>query len=180
MNNTILNFGSEVDSEKKTYTSSQQNDITGSGFEKTLFNKSISHLVHCPVIAKGHYKVPTSVVSIGIEAFANCKEIVSIQLPNGLKKIDSYAFMNCIKLQSINIPGTVNEINFGVFHHCENLEILYCESTTPKAIKLQADTFSCINYSKCILYVPSGTKSLYSQQKYWRDFVTILEFEQLN
>ena len=48
-------------------------------------------------------KVSYKVTSIGESAFANCKSLTSISIPNSVTSIESYAFSNCENLENINL-----------------------------------------------------------------------------
>lgn len=51
-------------------------------------------------------------------AFANCRRLKEISLPNTLKTIDEYAFLNCENLLKITIPKGVNKISNYTFSRC--------------------------------------------------------------
>ena len=59
-----------------------------------------------------------SVVSIGGGAFASCKDLESITLPNSIQRIWKAAFMNCEGLMTINIPEGVTILGNGAFKGC--------------------------------------------------------------
>jgi len=53
-------------------------------------------------------------VSIAVEAFHGCKNLVSVTLPDGIKEID-YVFIDCVNLAEINIPNSVMFIKHFAF-----------------------------------------------------------------
>lgn len=55
------------------------------------------------------------------EAFMNCNNLYSVDLPNGLIKIDQDAFKNC-PLKEVTFPETVSELGISAFENCKNLE----------------------------------------------------------
>ena len=55
-------------------------------------------------------------------AFANCENIESIVLPDGIQTINSGAFQGCISLESIVLPDSVEYIFSDAFRDCTNLE----------------------------------------------------------
>ena len=65
--------------------------------------------------------IPDSVVSIGNNAFDNCKALKTVTLQDGLKSIGSKAFYNCPELTAITIPDSVTEIGNSVFFGCKKL-----------------------------------------------------------
>jgi len=59
--------------------------------------------------------------SIGEYAFYNCKNLVSITLPNSITNIRRSAFFNCYKLAFITIPNSVISIGNYAFTFCHSL-----------------------------------------------------------
>jgi len=152
--------------------------IKFSGFETVLFNKQLTHLIHCPVIAKGSYKIPSSVQSIGIEAFSQCKDITEVIIPESLIKIGCLAFENCISLTSILIPESVKEIGFRAFSNCICLKSIYIKTNSVFILNEVSDVFYNINKKECILYVLKGTKKEYQLASKWKDFQYIVEIDE--
>lgn len=59
-------------------------------------------------------EIPSSVTTIGRGAFANCTNLSSISLANGVETIDYYAFSGC-SLTSIEIPSSVKSVQSSSF-----------------------------------------------------------------
>jgi len=55
--------------------------------------------------------IPFCVSIIGREAFSNCYDLVSIDLPNGVETIGEKAFFYCENLCNINLPQTITTID---------------------------------------------------------------------
>lgn len=55
-------------------------------------------------------------------AFIGCKELMSIEIPNGVTVISDSAFRRCINLLNINIPDSVTTIGPNAFNGCERLK----------------------------------------------------------
>ena len=62
--------------------------------------------------------VTYSVTSIGSFAFSDCKNLISINLPNSIKDIESCAFSGCKNLPYISIPSSVTSIGKRAFYDC--------------------------------------------------------------
>ncbi len=58
---------------------------------------------------------------IGVEAFAEMKNIVNVQLPSTLRIINDSAFKNCTGLKEVIIPDGVTTIDSQVFYGCSKL-----------------------------------------------------------
>ena len=54
--------------------------------------------------------IPSSITSIGDNAFSGCYSLQSITIPSGVTSIGNNAFQNCSSLQSITIPESVTSI----------------------------------------------------------------------
>lgn len=67
--------------------------------------------------------VEDSVTSIGDNAFADCANLVEINLPDGLTSIGSYAFNNCGSLSLRALPDSVSSIGKDAFRYCTSLAL---------------------------------------------------------
>ena len=65
--------------------------------------------------------IPDSVESIGIFAFADCKELTSVTIPDSVTEIGKGAFLGCSVLDNATIPDSVTEIGSNAFKNCSNL-----------------------------------------------------------
>ncbi len=74
-----------------------------------FFGKKISQII-----------LPTNTRAIGKAAFAGCKQLTSIDLPEGLDSIASYAFSSSA-LGRITLPSTLKSLGRGVFARCQTL-----------------------------------------------------------
>ena len=62
------------------------------------------------------------VIGIESQAFAECRGIKQIVLPQTLKRIKDYAFSRCTELETIVIPDSVTRIESYVFKECISLK----------------------------------------------------------
>lgn len=63
-------------------------------------------------------KIPSSVTSIGDNAFSYCSGLASVSIPNSVTSIGKRAFSNCSGLTSVSIPNSVTSIGFAAFAYC--------------------------------------------------------------
>lgn len=67
-------------------------------------------------------ELPASLRKLGDSSFYNCRKLTSIALPSGVAEIESYAFESCISLRSIVLPSGVSRIQGSTFYGCSSLE----------------------------------------------------------
>lgn len=67
------------------------------------------------------FKYFTGVTSIERTAFATCRNLTSITIPNNVKSIGDKSFIFCESLKKVTIPYGVTSIGAVVFDGCENL-----------------------------------------------------------
>ena len=66
-------------------------------------------------------QIPNSVITICDKAFKDCESLTSIQIPNSVTSIGGRAFCACTSLTSIQIPNSVTTIDREAFRACESL-----------------------------------------------------------
>ena len=96
-----------------------------------LFNKEKTKLI-CAVGSQKTYDIPSSVTSIGDDAFHGCSALTSINIPNSVNSIGSHAFSYCSSLISINIPNSVNSIESWAFSGCSSLTSINIPSSVTR------------------------------------------------
>jgi len=117
--------------------------------------------------------IPNSVTSIRDGAFDGCKGLKSVTIPNGVTSIGNNAFDGCKGLKSVTIPNSVTSIEYYAFSSCSGLKNVKMCAETPLSITY--DVFSNLNLSKMTLYVPKGSRKLYTAAKVWKEFGKIVE-----
>lgn len=65
--------------------------------------------------------IPDSITSIGQQAFAACEGLTSITIPNSVTSIGEGAFTGCYSLTSVIIPDSVTSIERAAFSSCSGL-----------------------------------------------------------
>ena len=98
--------------------------------------------------------------SIGLAAFANCRDVVQIVIPDEVVHIGEGAFYGCTNLIDITLPKALKEIKDGAFYKCRNLKNLLLPEKTKylgeklvhgcdalEHIKIPASLASACNFS---------------------------------
>lgn len=84
------------------------------------FNTAPSGKIIIPSIVEDAEGTEYTVVGIDDNAFAECKELTEVVLPNTVTRIGNSAFDNS-GIQTIIIPETVTEMGQWIFMNCQNL-----------------------------------------------------------
>ena len=87
-----------------------------------LFSKSGETLEYCPSGRRGHYSVPARTTRIATDAFRFCRQLTSVEIPEGVETISTHAFEGCWNLVSVKFPGTLRRIEDEVFKNCFRLQ----------------------------------------------------------
>ena len=96
------------------------------------YSGSTATVKDCNTDASGTVKIPAKVTYnskeytvkiIGQDAFADCKSIKTINIPNGVTAIKSGAFSNCTSLKNVYIPETVVSCAYDAFDGCEKVTV---------------------------------------------------------
>lgn len=115
--------------------------------------------------------IPSTVTSIGRNAFDEHRKLAAITIPEGVTSIGESAFEGCAALGSLTLPSTLNNLGNYAFAYCSGLKIIWCYVRTPLSIN---NVFVYTNKeSSCTLYVPYASLAAYKEAIEWRDFHTI-------
>jgi hypothetical protein len=86
-----------------------------------LFNKSQTTLIQYPGGKTGSYTVPSSVTSIGNDAFTDCLKLTSATIGDSVTSIGAAAFWFCINLTNVSIGAGLTSIGYDGFDGCYSL-----------------------------------------------------------
>lgn len=84
-------------------------------------------------------ELPDNMDSIGEYAFTNCRSLVNIVIPNGVRIIDEDTFYDCVSLQSVTIPESIVTIRSMAFYNCNSLSTVYIDGTVWNVKNIYAD-----------------------------------------
>lgn len=120
-----------------------------------LYSADGRTLLRCPMGRKNKVcAVPQGVERIGRGAFADCREIERILLPDTVTGIGAKAFENCASLAQIELPSTLKTLGGGAFSHCGTLETV----TVPDGVQAIGDnTFYHCTRLKAVTLPDSAT-----------------------
>ena len=86
---------------------------------KTIGEQAFSDCTNLETI-----ELPNSVDSIGVNAFVLCENLKKITIPTGLRKLSRSTFMSCFNLMKVKFPETLKEIDETCFANCVSLTSL--------------------------------------------------------
>ena len=82
-------------------------------------------------LKKTEFTVPDGVRALGPSAFAVCKELKKINLPETLELIDFYCFAECESLNNVVLPNKLTDLEMFAFTGCTSLtDITLSENLT--------------------------------------------------
>ncbi len=102
------------------------------------------------------FDIPTTVISIDSNAFFGCSGLKDIAIPSSVTNIGSWAFRNCSNLETIIIPDGVSKIGSSAFAYCENLSSVLIGSGVET---ISSSSFmGCENLTE--IYIPNKCNSI--------------------
>ncbi len=96
--------------------------------------------------------------SVAADAFAGCRSLAHINLPNGVRDVNTNAFSGCYSLKHINIPNGVTFINVSAFYGCCSL----VRANLPDGITSVYSNAFAYCYSLAHVNLPDSITSIYS------------------
>lgn len=94
-----------------------------------------------------------------------CKNIV---FPEGLILIGKNAFRNCSQIPSIELPSTLQMVGDGAFQYCFNLSNIICNAVEPPSVVQEA--FFGVAKDNFTVEVPAQSVTRYKTESGWSDF----------
>jgi hypothetical protein len=76
--------------------------------------------------------IPSTVTTIGNDAFLNCSGLTSVTIPNSVTSIGFDSFSGCSGLTSLSIPKSLTSIGPGAFDGCSGLTSIIVETGNVK------------------------------------------------
>lgn len=97
---------------------------TGSGTPNVKWTIRNGELTDVELNGETDITIPSSVTSIGNNAFRYCYNLSNIIIPDSVTSIGSYAFSDCHELMSVIVGNGVTKIESGAFSYCNTLSIV--------------------------------------------------------
>ena len=131
--------------------------------------------------------VEYEVTGVADEAFRNCDNLKSVEIPATVREVGESAFRGCSSLERVVLPdlsapaatlkhlstkaASTNILIIGdyAFADCSALNEVRNNSLAPQAVN--ETVFSGVNVSNCKLYVPEQSMNLYKEAAIWKDFI---------
>ncbi len=108
--------------------------------------------------------LPANLATIDNYAFATCNNLAGhIEFPVGLNKIGEYAFANCLALNTVRLPNSLKILNSYAFSGCSALNKVYSRIAQPFVI---SNVFQNINVDADLI-IPVGSLSTYQLTAGW-------------
>ena len=125
------------------------NGITDGDF---VFSDNTKHYLLAYIGAGGNVVIPSSVDTIGSNAFKEYIGISSVTIPNGITSIGNSAFEDCSGLTSVTIGNSVTSIGSCAFQNCSSLTSVYFNAVNCSFGSNNNHVFSgCTNLSTLII-----------------------------
>ena len=100
--------------------------------------------------------IPNSVISIGVAAFLQCKNLTSITIPGSVIKVYDSAFMSCNNLQSIELLCPLDVVSEYMFSGCTSLKSISLPNTVTIIEKVAfsgCSSLSSIDFSNSLVKI---------------------------
>ncbi len=133
-----------------------------------LFSKDSTTAVECPTGKNGIVILPQNTTHIAPGAFAYCKRITGVTLPEGLLGIGASAFFGNHLLDNIVIPASVTHMGANLFANCKVLNNLTLEEGNThyfmngmQIYSMGGDTLLSCHKSADSVFLPNTVRVVY-------------------
>ena len=129
---------------------------------------------------RGKVEIPATVNGLpvtevdGLAMYA-CYYLKELVIGDNVKKCGHEAFGASINLCNVTLPVADVEFAHNWMFNCDRgIREIHCRSSIPYVVD-EGIFNGAVDYDKCILYVPVGTKQSYANSEVWKYFTHIVE-----
>ena len=129
---------------------------------------------------RGKVEIPATVNGLpvtevdGLAMYA-CYYLKELVIGDNVKKCGHEAFGASINLCNVTLPVADVEFTHNWMFNCDRgIREIHCRSSIPYVVE-EGIFNGAVDYDKCILYVPVGTKQSYANAEVWKYFTHIVE-----
>lgn len=72
-----------------------------------------------------HITIPSSVISIGVNAFCSCRQLKGVIIEEGVKRIEDYCFSTCFNIEKIYLPKSIQYLGRDIFQYNKPIIHIY-------------------------------------------------------
>ena len=131
-----------------------------SSSDDVLFDKPQTSLIKFSAGKSGAYTIPSSVITIGSDAFSDCTGLSSVSISSGVTNIGVGAFARCTGLTGISIPASVTYIGDYAFFGCTGLVSFSVDAANRNYSSLDGVLFNKPQTS--LIKFPAGKSGAYT------------------
>ena len=131
---------------------------------------------------RGKVEIPATVNGLPVTevdrlAMYACYYLKELVIGDNVKKCGHEAFGASVNLYNVTLPAGDVELKYNwVFNSDREIREIHCHSSIPYVVD-EGIFNGAVDYDKCILYVPFGTKQAYANAEVWKYFTHIVEEE---
>ena len=103
-------------------------------------------------------------------------KLTSLVIPEGVTSFGESALYGTTTLKTLELPASLTTIGGTALSGCTGLQSIKVHGTWPVDLSAVTGVFTGVDKTKCILYVPTGSKDAYQAADGWKDFTNIVEF----
>ena len=129
---------------------------------------------------RGKVEIPATVNGLPVTevdrlAMYACYYLTELVIGDNVKKCGHEAFGASINLCNVTLPVGDVELKYKWVFNCDRgIREVHCRSSIPYVVD-EGIFNGAVDYDKCILYVPVGTKQSYMNAEVWKNFTHIVE-----
>ena len=129
---------------------------------------------------RGKVEIPATVNGLPVtevdrQAMYACYYLKELVIGDNVKKCGHEAFGASINLCNVTLPVGDVELKYKWVFNCDRgIREVHCRSSIPYVVD-EGIFNGAVDYDKCILYVPVGTKQSYANSEVWKYFTHIVE-----